>query len=72
MYTYFYVPTSLDGYVRNINVAIIIIIIMSSGLHPTPISLLTGAGRLVQRAPPRPKCDRVDFNRKIRSTPWRI
>ena len=32
------------------------------------------AGPLVQRAPPepRPKCDRVDFWRNIRSTPWRI
>ena len=33
---------------------------------PTPVSVLTGAGRLVKRAPPepRPKCDRVDFRRK--------
>ena len=35
-----------------------------------PVSLLTGAGRFVQRAPP--TCARVDFKRKIRSTPWRI
>ena len=36
---------------------------MSSKLRPTHVSVLTGAGRLVQRAPPelRPKCDRVDF-----------
>ena len=36
---------------------------MSSELRPTHVSVLTGAGRLVQRAPPelRPKCDRVDF-----------
>ena len=47
---------------------------MPNGLRPTPVSVLTGAGRLVQRAPPesRPKCDRVDFRRNIRSTPWRI
>ena len=39
---------------------------MSSGLRSTPVSVLTGAGRLVQRAPPepRPKCDRVDFRQK--------
>ena len=47
---------------------------MSSELRPTPVSVLTGAERLVQRAPPefRPKCDRVDFKHKIRSTPGRM
>ena len=47
---------------------------MSSELLPTPVSVLTGTGRLVQRGPSelRPKCDRVDFKRKIRSTPWRM
>ena len=40
----------------------------------THVSVLTGAGRLVQRASPElhPKCDRVDFKQKIRSTPGRI
>ena len=48
------------------------------GLRTTPVSLLTGAGRFLitsfRRAPPepRPKCDRVHFKQKIRSTPWRI
>ena len=43
-----------------------------------PVSLLTGAGRFLitsfRRAPPepRPKCDRVHFKQKIRSTPWWI
>ena len=47
---------------------------MPSELRPTPVSVLTGAGRLVQRALPelRPKCDRVDFKNKIRSTPGRM
>ena len=47
---------------------------MSSELRPTPVSVLTGAGRLVQRAPLelRPKCDRVDFKHKICSTPGRM
>ena len=48
------------------------------GRCPTPVSLLTGAGRFLitsfRRAPPepRPKCDRVHFKQKIRLTPWRI
>ena len=52
--------------------------LISTGLRTTPVSLLTGAGRFLitsfRRAPPepRPKCDRVHFKQKIRSTPWRI
>ena len=51
---------------------------ISTGLRTTPVRLLTGAGRFLitsfQRAlpEPRPKCDRVHFKQKIRSTPWRI
>ena len=53
---------------------------ISTGLRTTPISLLTGtgAGRFLitsfRRAPPepRPKCERVHFKQKIRSTPWQI
>ena len=47
---------------------------MSSGLRPTPVCLLTGAWWLVHSAPPepRPKCDRVHFKQKIRSTPCRV
>ena len=51
---------------------------ISTGLRTTPVSLLTGAGRILitsfRRAPPepRPKCDRVHFKQKLRSTPWRI
>ena len=51
---------------------------ISTGLRTTPVSLLTGAGRFLiticRRVPPepRPKCDRVHFKHKIRSTPWRI
>ena len=50
---------------------------ISTGLRTTPVSLLTGAGRILitsfRRAPPepRPKCDRVHFKQKLRSTPWR-
>ena len=51
---------------------------ISTGLRSTPVSSLTGAGRFLitsfRSAPPepRPKCDRVHFKQKIRSTPWRI